>query len=389
MKGATRTIIALVAATLVVSTLKPHWNAAALIMRAAGTAGLPGTIARWNARAVTDAVEQIQIRDSTTGRMRVRVFQPDGPPRGSALLVSGVHPDGISEPRLVALARELAATGVIVVTPEIEDLIDYRVTARATDMVEHTALWMVGRRDRFGPAPIGLIGVSFSGGLSIVAAGRPALRDHIAYVLSFGGHGNLPRVLRYLCTGIEPALGDASPRPRRPHDYALAVLAHQMAGVAVPAAQVAPLRQAVETFLRASATHRTSLSEAARLFEEARARQAGLSEPSRTLMKFVNDRDVEALGRLLLPFVDRLEHDASLSPDRSRAPSAPVYLLHGVDDNVIPHVESALLAQHLGAHTRVRLLLSRYLTHVDLAERPTIEDTWNMIAFWKAVLDEY
>jgi pimeloyl-ACP methyl ester carboxylesterase len=389
MKGAKRTVIALVVATLVVLTVKPYWNAATLIMRAAGTAGVPGTIARSNARTVTDAVEQIQIPHASSDRMRVRIFQPDGEPLGSALLVTGVHPDGINEPRLVTLARELAATGVIVVTPEIEDLINYRVTARATDMVEHAALWMVGRSDRFGAAPIGLIGVSFSGGLSIVAAGRPALRDRVAYVLSFGGHGNLPRVLRYLCTGVEPAFGEASPRTRPPHDYALAVLAHQTADLAVPAAQVAPLRQAIETFLRASAMHRTSLSEAVALFEQARARQAGLSEPAQTLMKFVNDRDVASLGRLLLPLVDRLEYDVSLSPDRSRAPSAPVYLLHGVDDNVIPHVESALLAQHLRAHTRVRLLLSRYLTHVDLAARPTLEDTWTMIAFWKAVLDEY
>ena len=48
-----------------------------------------------------------------------------------------------------------------------------------------------------------MMGISFAGGLSIVAAGRPALRDHVAVVLSLGGHGDLPRTLRYLCTGIQ------------------------------------------------------------------------------------------------------------------------------------------------------------------------------------------
>ena len=118
-------------------------------------------------------------------------------------------------------------------------------------------------------------------------------------------------------------------------------------------------------------------------------RQTALPEPSHTLMKFVNDRDVAALGRLLLPHLDRLGHDSSLSPDRSAPPSAPVYLLHGADDNVIPGVESTLLAQHLRPHTRVRQLLSRYLSHVDLAARPTMKDTWDMVAFWKAVLAEH
>jgi len=382
-------VIAIAVATLVVSTLSPYWTAAALIMRAAGTAGWAGAMARWNARAVSDAIEQIPIRDVRYARMRVRIFRPAGAPSRAALLVSGVHPDGINEPRLVALARELAATGVIVVTPEIDDLINYRVTARVTDSIEDAAVWMATRADLFGSAPIGLIGVSFSGGLSVVVAGRPTLRDRVAYVLSFGGHGNLPRVLKYFCTGIEPPISGESPRRRPPHDYALAVVAHQAADLAVPAAQVTPLRQAIERFLDASALSRTAPSEAARLFEEARAREAVLPEPAHTFMKSVNDRDVAALGRLLLPHIDRLGQDASLSPDRSAPPSAPVYLLHGVDDNVIPGVESALLAQHLRPHTRVRQLLSRYLTHVDLASRPTLKDTWDMVAFWKAVLAEY
>jgi hypothetical protein len=46
------------------------------------------------------------------------------------------------------------------------------------------------------------MGISFAGGLSVVAAGRPALRDHVAYVFSFGGHGDMQRVLRYLCSGL-------------------------------------------------------------------------------------------------------------------------------------------------------------------------------------------
>ena len=49
-----------------------------------------------------------------------------------------------------------------------------------------------------------MMGISFAGGLSIVAASRPSLRDRVAFVMSFGGHGDLPRTLRYLCTGVQP-----------------------------------------------------------------------------------------------------------------------------------------------------------------------------------------
>ena len=386
MKGAGRTVIAIAVATLVVAALSQDWTAAALVMRAAGTPGWAGTLARWDTRVVSETLERVPLQ---SGAIRARILRPSGPPARAALLVSGVHPDGIDDPRLINLARELAAAGVVVVTPEIGDLIRYRVTSRVTDTIEESALWMLQRPDLFGAADVGLVGVSFSGGLAVVAAGRPRLRDRVAYVLSFGGHGNLPRVLNYLCTGLEPGTIGVPGHARPPHDYALAVVLHQAADFAVPAEQVAPLRQGIETFLQASTLSRTSPTEAARLFEDARARETELPEPARTLMRHVNHRSVAALGRLLMPYLDRLGQDAALSPERSNPPTAPVYLLHGAEDNVIPAVESTLLAQHLRGQTRVRQLMSGYLTHVDLSARPTARDTWDMIAFWTSLLNEY
>jgi fermentation-respiration switch protein FrsA (DUF1100 family) len=296
------------------------------------------------------------------------------------LLVSGVHPDGIEDPRLVNLARELAATGVIVLAPEIEDLIHYRLTPRVTDTIEAVAHWMSTRPDVSGAGRIGLIGVSFSGGLSIVAAGRPSVRDRIAYVLSFGGHGDLPRVLRYLCTG------EGAPVP--PHDYALAVLLHQAAELAVPQEQVPHLREGIETFLEASSLTARDPGKAASLFAAARSLQLEMHEPSRTLLKHVSDRNVPALGASLVPYLNQLGQDPALSPERSPVPVAPVYLLHGADDNVIPAVESTRLAEYLRGRTRVRQLVTPFLTHVDVADRPGVNDTWEMIDFWKAILAE-
>lgn len=348
-----------------------------LITRAAAAPPWLVPIARWTARDVSDSIEQIPVR---TGVTRARIFRPDGVPERAALVVSGVHADGIEEPRLISLARELAATGVVVLTPEIDDLINYRLTSRVTDTIEDVARWMSTRPDRFGANRIGLIGVSFSGGLSIVAAGRASVRDRVAYVLSFGGHGNLPRVLRYLCTG------EGTPRP--PHDYALAVMLYQAAELVVPPEQVAALRQGVEAFLDASAVNRQDPEKGDRLFAAARSRHLEMPEPSATLLKHVGDRNVSALGARLLPYLDQLDQDPALSPDRSPVPTAPVYLLHGVDDRVIPAMESIRLAEHLRGKTRVRHLLSGFLTHVDVASRPGVKDTWAMIDFWKEILGE-
>lgn len=377
MKRAVRTITAIAAATIIVVALTPYWRAAMLITRAAGAPPWLVPVARSVARDVSDSIEQIPIR---TGAIRARRFRPAGAPERATLLVSGVHPDGIEDARLVSLARELAATGVVVLAPEIEDLIHYRITSRVTDTIEEVARWMSTRPDMFGPSRIGVIGVSFSGGLSIVAAGRPSVRDRIAYVLSFGGHGNLPRVLRYLCTG------EGAPPP--PHDYAVAVVLHQAAELAVPADQVAPLRDAIEAFLAASAVNRLDPEHAKLLYADVRARQLTLPEPSATLLKYVNDRDVAALGARLVPYLGQLGQDPALSPDRSPVPTAPIYLLHGANDRVIPATESVRLAEHLRGKTRVRYLLTSFLTHVDVAKRPGVKDTWEMIDFWTAILGE-
>ncbi len=377
MKAAARTIIAIMLASAGIVALAPYWKAAMLIARAAGTSGSLGTVAGWASAHVTQSVAPITVR---AGTIRVRVFRPDGRPSRAALLVGGVHPVGIDEPRLMSLARELAATGVVVVTPDIHDLTQYKLTARVTDTIEDVASWMVAHPDVFGAPRVGLIGVSFSGGLSVVAAGRPSVRDRIAYVVSFGGHGNLPRVLHYLCSG--------KGAPHLPHDYAVAIVLHQAAELAVPPQQIGPLRNAIERYLEASALRRTDPAKAEQLFAALRSKPSEMPEPSATLLRYVNERDVAALGARLMPYLPRLGQDPALSPERSPAPGAPVYLLHGSDDNVIPAIESARLAVHLRPKTRVRHLIGGFLTHVDIATTPGVQDTWDMIAFWKDVLGE-
>ena len=144
------------------------------------------------------------------------------------LLVPGVHAMGIDEPRLIGLSNELAATGLGVVTMELPDLARYRFTPETVDIIEDGARWLSERRDLTPDGRIGLMGISFAGGLAMVAAGRPSIRDRLAFVFSFGGHGDLPRVLRYLCTGLEPLRPEdpvgTPPHVRPPHDYGVAVI---------------------------------------------------------------------------------------------------------------------------------------------------------------------
>ncbi len=263
---------------------------------------------------------------------------------------------------------------------QLDDLTHYAITTRTTDMIEDAAVALA----KNPASPIGLMGISFGGGLSVVAAGRPSLKGRLAFVMAFGGHADLPRTLRYLCTGIQP-----DGVRRTPHDYGLAIVLLGVADRVVPRPQVASLRAAILSYLEASRLDMVDKGKAALEFAHAKALEATLDEPSRTYMRFVNERDVRDLGPVLLPYVSELGGDPSLSPDRSPAPTATVYLLHGTDDNVIPAIESTLLARDLEARgVRVHLLLTPLITHAEVDRSSTTRAIWRLIDFWAKLLDD-
>ena len=361
--------------------LHEYVRAAAFVVSAAGMQGLAASAARLEQDPVAERDISIPWRG---GAMPGRWYSSGPTSQLPILLVPGVHASGIEEPRLVGVARQLAAIGHPVLTTELEDLKRYAITSRSTDMIEDAALWLSSQRELTPTGRIGMLGISFAGGLSIVAAGRPTIRDRIAFVMSFGGHGDLRRTLRYLCTGEQP---DGSVRP--PHDYGVAIILLGVADRLVPAEQVEPLRASIHAFLEASRLYLVDKAESDRQFARVRAESAALPEPSRTLMMLVNDRDVALLGPKLLPYVSAIGDDPSLSPSRAAAPAADVYLLHGSDDNVIPAVESTLLSGTLrerGVH--VRQLTTPLITHAEVDRPPSLTEVQRLVAFWGALLDE-
>ena len=179
-----------------------------------------------------------------------RVYTPaetNGPP---ALLVPGVHAGGIDEPRLIEFARDVASMGRIVVTAELPDLKRYSITPRTTDMIEDAALWLVDERGFAQDGRIGMMGISFAGGLSIVAAGRAVasrsrrLRDVVRRAWRPAAHAAL---------SLHRAQPDGASRP--PHDYGVAIILLGVAERVVPAEQAAA---AATTRSWPSCTRRTS-----------------------------------------------------------------------------------------------------------------------------------
>ena len=397
-----RGYVAIVLAILIGATFValPYLDALGFIIRAADIGGTPATLASW--RTYAFARQPDMWVPTRAGNIPARLYQPDGRIRRTLLLMPGVHRDGIDESRLVGLAEDLSATGYRVVTVAAPDLQRFKITPEVTDVIEDAVKWTSEQPQFRTDGKIGVVGISFTGGLSIVAAGRASIRDRVAFVMSFGGHGDLARALHYLASGevlgnLEQAkqssavAGADHVGVHPPHDYGLAVVLLNLADRVVPPEQVAALSKGIDGFLLASSLAVTDPPKSVPIFEEMKNYQETLSEPSRTYMQYVNDRAVDKLGPVLLPVIESLKNHpgmAALSAERATPPTAPIFLLHGVDDSVIPSVETVLLAEHLKGKADVMGLLSGLITHAEVNRTPGAIEVWRLAQFWRAIMRE-
>ena len=363
-------IIALAGLALVT---RPYLHGLSFAVRAADVQGTARRVADVDSVAIREREVPIDLPE---GPMRARVYEPEGRSARTVLLVPGFHPSGIAEPGLVRLARLLASRRLTVVTPDIPELTRFELSPAVTDAIEQAALSLARNFGFASNRPIALFGMSFSGGLSIVAAGRQSLANHISHVFALGAHDDLPRVLRYLCTGQEPfppgqarialnaagagsAANSGQPFTRTPREHGLLVMLIGVAGRVAPAPQVDALREAVRDFLSASPGDAPSdTAQPSAQLDALKARVNRMPEPSKTLMRYVIDRDVVHLGARLLPYINAYGSAPSLSVSKSPKPNVPAFLLHDADDNVIPSVESEYLSEDLRGRATVKLLLS-------------------------------
>ena len=320
--------------------------------------------------------EPVEIEDliipTPEGPIRARLYTPSKHPGAPALIVlHGVHYLGMDEPRLIGFANAMASCGLRVLTPELPNIKDYHVDATSVRVIGDTTRWFAARTG----SPVGVMGLSFSGGLSLVAASDPLFRPAFKFVFAVGSQGSMDRVVRYYSTNtdIRP---DGTTELLTAHEYGPLVLEYEHLEDFVPAADLAPIRAVLRAHL-----YENKLSETAAL---AHLTPAQTSEALH-LMDAGSPDTRAALIRVEAKHVAEMD---GLSPE-PRLPSltTPVYLLHGAADNIIPSAETLWMASELPSQTLQAALVSPVLSHLDFGEtRPTAWDQWRLIHFFALVL---
>jgi dienelactone hydrolase len=343
-------------------------RAASLLLRIEN-AGDRGSLARYETCAVIETDSSLATPE---GLVPARLYTPMGiahPPH--IMIVHGVHHLGIHDPRIVAFARALAQTGIQVFTPEIRDLADYKVTPAVIDTIGLAARQF----SREAGAPVGVLGISFSGSLSLIAAADPRNANSIAFVVSLGSHDNMQRVARFFLTGETPR-PDGTSGFVKPHEYGALVLLYSHPEDFFPAADLATARESLKCLLW------EDVDASRRLAEK-------LSPSSRAIMEHLYAHDRDALKPALLQEIERhtAEMQAVSADHKLAGVHVPVLLLHGAADDVIPNTELLWLEKEVPAPYLRGALITPLLSHLDVAGDPTVDDKLQLIQFMSTVLD--
>jgi len=326
---------------------------------------------------VERAFDESELTIATpSGPMRARLYLPHRPVATGMVVVHGVHFDGIDDPRMRAFARALAGVGVPVLTPHIIALTEFHVEPSEIDSIGMAAQELARRTG----GSVGIFGLSFAGGLAVLAAADPRYAPSIAYVFSVGGHADMARVARFYAT-------DRSPRPSgsengaeerlRAHPYGAMVMIYAHPEDFFSAAEAPIAKEA----LRLALNEREA---------EARAEAAKLAPASRAQLESLAvhwDATPELRAALIRSIALHADEMAAVSPaGHLSGLRVPVFLLHGEVDNVIPASEREWLAREVPAAQLRAVLVSPAISNVETGGKPTLADEWRLVHFLAQVL---
>ena len=313
-------------------------------------------------KEVTAPPSRQPLRFAVDGRRHGgELYRPAAGPARPLVLVPGVTPHGLDDPRLVAFAGSLARAGFLVLVPDIANLRALKVRASdalpIADAVRHLARSPDGLQDRAAtPRTVALAAISYAAGPALLAALEPDVTPDLAFLLLIGGYHDMTAVVTFFTTGAYRAKPGEAWRYGAPNAYGKWVFVRSNAEVL------------------STPSDRRLLAEIARrkmddLTAEISDLTVRLGPEGRSVLALLNNRDPERVPELMASLPAAIADNMrglDLAGRDLAALDLPVFLLHGRDDPVIPFTESQSLAAALPEGT-ARLYLADNLSHVALS----------------------
>lgn len=260
---------------------------------------------------------------------------------GRVLVIPGLHPLGVADPRMVRFGRILEAAGAELTMADVGAL--KRLTL-APSMFEEAEAALFRASSR---GPVGVMSISFGSIVALHLAARHP--ERVRRLVLFGGYRELERTLVYALGGSEGEVRDPLNAPA-----VFIQLADQLLEGAAHAAFVEAARRfCAETWTSGRGGPADDKRDGRHLRVGARIADS-LPEPARALMRLACRLDGDPLPTALGALARSRERFRYLDP----GPLLPgvrceVDCVHGRDDDVIPYTESERLARDLAGRAHI------------------------------------
>lgn len=284
------------------------------------------------------------------------------------VLVPGASPGGKDEELLIAFAKVIAASGYVVLVPDLPGLRNQQVSPSHADDIADAAHYLSGR---LGGRKVAVAAISYAVGPAVLATTLPEGAESIAFILGIGGYYDATATTIFITTGnIRDATGAWT--VRTPNAYGKWVFVWSNLGrIASPTD-----RALLDTLVR-------------RKFDDPDAPVddlvVALGPEGQAVWQLLSnsdpDRVPELIGMLPARIREALDGLDLAQRDLSTV-SAELLLVHGADDPILPPEGSIALAAAV-PHSRLYLIDS--LTHVELS-LTSLDDAWALYrACWSLI----
>jgi dienelactone hydrolase len=291
----------------------------------------------------------------------------------AVVIVHGIHHLGYNEPRLVRFAKAMSGAGLIVATPNLPEIAGYEIKPVSIDEIAAAADDLA---QRLRTPCVGVLGLSFAGGLALQAASDPASAQHICYVVAVGAHDDMSRVMKFFATD-QIEYPDGTVRPMASHEYGALVAIYAHPEEYFPATDISLAHDAIR----------------AQLYEDllkAEAITSRMSPVGQATMRMLLSRDHTQAKKMLLSTLGKHQQEMEAVSPASELYRihVPVLLLHGAGDNVIPPSETLWLAHDIPPRNLRAMLISPAISHVEVGAGATLMDKLRLVHFIEVMLSE-
>lgn len=313
----------------------------------------PWTAETRRPRGIRRRTVRIPARVQGPTPLEAWVYRRDAPPQGALLVVPGLHYLGPADPRLDRFLAILADAGLLVMCPFLPE---FRRLTVGPSLVEDTVAAFTALR-ALPDLPPGIR----PGAASISFGSYPAIHlatdeDGPGALVLFGGYASFEDVIRFSLEG----------NPDRPHDplNRPVVFLNLLPHLPEPPDDPDELRDALVTYTRRT-WGKPENKERARWEPVARELASRMRDPKARSL-FLVATGAEPGGAELATAALELGHEALSHLDPQGALSrvrCPVAIVHGRDDDVIPHTHAQMLFDALKDRVPTRLLLTGMYAH--------------------------